>query len=236
VKAPEPCAAAPLLSFRQVSRSYARGDERVSALSDVSLELFPGEFVAVCGPSGSGKTTLLNIAALADVPSAGEVLFEGGAFVPGDSAARRRTRAVRVGFVFQFFNLLPSLTALENVMLPLLISNVTPRAAEKRAREALVELGLGARLDHYPHQISGGEMQRAAIARAIVHDPSVIVADEPTGSLDTAAGEAVVNTLSGFASRGKLVLIATHSEALAARCSRRIVLHDGRLVDDTGAA
>ncbi|MBI2190967.1 MAG: ABC transporter ATP-binding protein [Planctomycetes bacterium] len=213
-----------------VCRTYEMGASRVEALHDLSLVVEPGEFVALMGPSGCGKTTLLNLIGGMDRPSAGEVRVGGEAIHLYSDAQLTSFRRDRVGFVFQFFNLLTALNVQENVELPLLLGNGHDGSVSARAREALEEVGLASRFLHHPYQLSGGEMQRVAIARALVHHPEIILADEPTGNLDSGNGERVLGLLKGLCRRrGVTVLMATHSREAAAFAGRTVRLHDGRV-------
>lgn len=200
----------------------------LSILDDVSMQVLTGEAVAIVGASGSGKSTLLSLLAGLDVPSTGTVLLAGAPFSSLSEDGRARLRAQQIGFVFQSFQLLPSLTALENVMLPLELGGA--RDAEAPARHILEQVGLGARLQHYPRQLSGGEQQRVALARAFVTRPKVLFADEPTGNLDSTTGAAVADLLFELnAQSGTTLVLVTHDERLAARCHRQIRLAAGRL-------
>jgi putative ABC transport system ATP-binding protein len=200
-------------------------------LDGVSFSVETGDTVAIVGASGSGKSTLLSLLAGLDTPSRGEVRLDGQALSGLDEDGRARVRADKVGFVFQNFQLLPSLTALENVMLPLELRG--DRDAEAPARGILAKVGLGERLGHYPRQLSGGEQQRVALARSFVTGPSLLFADEPTGNLDTHTGETIIELLFALnAERGTTLVLVTHDEALARRCRRRLRLDAGRLVAD----
>ncbi|WP_137126131.1 ABC transporter ATP-binding protein [Roseomonas sp. HF4] len=218
-----------LLAFDRVSRSFDGG--HVTALRDVSLAIGAGECVALTGRSGSGKTCLLNLAGGIDVPSAGRVLWQGRPVV-----ARREWTALRrndIAIVFQEFNLLPTLTALQNVELALMGGGLSGRAQRDQAATALARVGLAARTGHLPAELSGGERQRVAIARALVRRPALLLADEPTGSLDSANAETVAALLLGLPQdSGMTLLMVTHDPALAARCPRRIRMHDGNVVSD----
>ena len=230
-------AAAPTLSKAGAGELVAQGlgktvrllDHSLTILDDVSFRIAPGEAVAVVGASGSGKSTLLSLLAGLDTPSAGGVSLDGVALSALDEDGRARLRGEKVGFVFQSFQLLPSLTALENVMLPLeLRGDAQPATA---ARAILERVGLGERLEHYPRQLSGGEQQRVALARAFVTAPALLFADEPTGNLDTDTGRAVIDLLFELnAQSGTTLVLVTHDERLAARCSRVLRLAGGRLV------
>ena len=203
-------------------------------LEGITLEINPGEAVAVVGASGSGKSTLLGLLAGLDLPSEGSIHVDGEDIARMDEDARARLRGKSIGFVFQSFQLLPGLTALENVMLPLEIRG--DREAASRARDFLDKVGLGPRLSHYPRQLSGGEQQRVAIARAFATQPRLLFADEPTGNLDAATGDRVIELLFGLrAQQGATLVLVTHDERLAGRCDRRVVLEAGRLVE-TGVA
>jgi putative ABC transport system ATP-binding protein len=204
-------------------------DHELTILDDVSFTIGAGEAVAVVGASGSGKSTLLSLLAGLDTPSAGIVRLDGVALSQLDEDGRARLRGAKVGFVFQSFQLLPALTALENVMLPLELRG--DRDAQAPARRILERVGLGERLDHYPRQLSGGEQQRVALARAFVTEPDLLFADEPTGNLDTETGRAVMDLLFELNSQhGTTLVLVTHDERLAARCGRILRLSAGRLV------
>ncbi|MGQ0800476.1 MAG: ABC transporter ATP-binding protein [Pseudomarimonas sp.] len=222
-------APAAMLEARALGKSARLPGLELTILDDVSFQIQPGEAVAVVGASGSGKSTLLALLAGLDLPSRGEVLLDGHPLSTLDEDGRARVRAARVGFVFQSFQLLPSLTALENVMLPLELAGRD--APQGPARDILARVGLGERLSHYPRQLSGGEQQRVALARAFVTHPALLFADEPTGNLDTATGIAIADLLFELnAAHGTTLVLVTHDERLAARCGRRIRLAAGRLV------
>jgi putative ABC transport system ATP-binding protein len=222
-----PRSAARALRLDDVQTSLRAGGEEVRILRGVSLEVAPGELVALVGPSGSGKSTILGIAAGLDAPTAGRVVIDGIDVTGMSERALSRLRSRRVGMVFQAYNLLPTLTALENVELPLLVPG-QPARPPGRARELLAGVGLGHRLHHRPSQLSGGEQQRVAVARALVTDPALLVADEPTGNLDTATGEALVDVLLEVRRRhGTAILVATHNLALARRADRVLQVRDG---------
>jgi ABC-type lipoprotein export system ATPase subunit len=218
----------PRLELRRASKIYQTNGQKLEALREVSLVLEPGTITALVGRSGCGKTTLLNLAGAMDFPTSGEVLIDGrntSSLREEELTALRRTR---IGFVFQFFQLLPALTVLENVELPLLLA-ASARAREA-ARDRLNWVGLVDKMDSFPYQLSGGQMQRVAIARALVHSPAILIADEPTGNLDNASGEQVLALLSDAAARfGATVLVATHSAEAAAIAQTRIQLRDGRI-------
>ena len=219
-----------LLSIDHVSRTYQAGDATVAAVSDVSLEVAAGEFVAVVGPSGCGKSTLLHVCGAMERPSAGRIWLDGARLdtLPDDGLTR--VRRERLGFVFQFFNLLPTLSLLENIALPLLLAGGARQASLDRAQRWAAEMGLAHRLDHRPTQLSGGEMQRAAIARAVVHDPALVIADEPTGNLDSANGARILEALVRLhRDRGLTLLLATHAAEVAAAADRVVHMRDGHI-------
>jgi putative ABC transport system ATP-binding protein len=225
--APEP--APPLVALRNVVRAYPRGASRVVALAGVSLEIRAGEKLAIMGPSGSGKTTLLSILGCLDRPSAGDHVFEGRnvAALGDDELSRLRNRSV--GFVFQAFHLIPQLTVAENVETPLLYEGAPLAEWRPRALRALERVGLAHRAEHRPSELSGGEAQRAAIARALVTAPRLLLADEPTGNLDTATGEEIAALLDELNAHGATVVLVTHNEALGRRARRVVRLRDGRV-------
>ena len=223
---------AAIFRARGLTKTYVMGEVRVAALDAVDLDLFPGELIVILGPSGSGKSTLLNILGGLDAPTAGDVVFRDHVLTGADAAALTRYRREHVGFVFQFYNLLPSLTALENVRL---VAEIAERPLDPV--EALRVVGLGERLDHFPAQLSGGEQQRVAIARAFVNAPRILFADEPTGNLDSETGATIVQLIEELnRSSGSTVIIVTHDSALAARTGRIIRLRDGRVIEDTRTA
>lgn len=221
---------AALLELQDVVKRYAAGEAAIAAVQGVTLTLGAGEFVALMGPSGCGKSTLLHMCGAMDRPSGGHVRFEGTALEDLADADLTRLRRERIGFVFQFFNLLPTLSVGENIALPLLLAGVSYRDASTRARALADRVGLAARVDHYPRQLSGGEMQRCAIARAVIHDPILLVADEPTGNLDSANGERILALLAELqASFGMTLLLATHAPDVAAAATRVVHMRDGRI-------
>ena len=217
-------------------KRYGAGDNAVDAVRGVGLELGAGEFVAVVGPSGCGKSTLLHLCGGMDRPTAGTVVVDGVDLAGLDDEALTALRRERVGFVFQFFNLLPTLTLAENVALPLLLAGVSSPAALDRARAWAGRVGLGHRLEHYPARVSGGELQRAALARALVHEPALVIADEPTGNLDSENGQRVLELLRSLnRETGVAVLLATHDPLLASAADRRIPMRDGAEVREPAA-
>ena len=219
-----------LLSVDRVSRTYHAGDVAVAAVADVSLEVARGEFVAVVGPSGCGKSTLLHLCGAMERPTTGRILLDGVRLDTLADDGLTRVRRARLGFVFQFFNLLPTLSLVENVALPLLLAGGDRTHALAAAREWATTLGLAHRLDHRPAQLSGGEMQRAAIARAVVHDPVLVIADEPTGNLDSANGARILDALVRLnRDRGLTLLLATHAAEVAAAADRVVSMRDGAI-------
>ena len=217
-----------MLAVRDATKSYRQGEAEVKALAGVTLDVAAGEFVAIVGPSGSGKSTLLHLMGGLDAPTSGDVLIDGASIarMSDDEVTIFRRRAI--GFVFQFFNLLPTLSAEENVALPLLLDGMRPRDIRDRVAAALEAVGLAHRRGHRPDEMSGGEMQRAAIARAIVVEPEVVFADEPTGNLDSGTGAQVLDLLGELNRAGTTLVLVTHDAAVASRAHRRMHLTDGR--------
>jgi putative ABC transport system ATP-binding protein len=223
------------LELRQVSKVYGAGASEVHALRAVDLAVEPGELVAVMGPSGSGKSTLLTIAGSLEQASSGQVLVDGVDLATVSRSDRAKLRRRSIGYVFQDFNLLPGLTALENVTLPLELDGIRAKAARATGLKAIEELGVAERADRYPDELSGGERQRVAIARAIVGERGLLLADEPTGALDSVNGEAVMRLLRAAAHRGIAGVVVTHEAQLASWADRVVFLRDGRVVDQTVA-
>ena len=221
------------LELRSVTKTYGDGASQVTALENISLEVERGALVAVMGPSGSGKSTLLTIAGSLEDPTEGEVLIDGARLSGMSRNDKARLRRRTIGFVFQDFNLLPGLTAAENVSLPLELDGTGDRTAQATARSVLEDLGLGERAGHYPDQLSGGERQRVAIARAVIGDRHLVLADEPSGALDSANGEAVMRLILSACKRGLAAVVVTHDAQLASWADRVVFLRDGRLVDQT---
>jgi putative ABC transport system ATP-binding protein len=212
---------------------FAVGDQVVRALDDIDLDIGAGEYAAIIGPSGSGKSTLLNAIGLLDRLTDGSYFLEGTDVTHLSDDDLARTRREKIGFVFQFFHLVPRLSAAQNVELPLILSDVEPNARRERVEESLESLGLADRAHHRPNQLSGGQRQRVAIARAMVTRPQVILADEPTGNLDRASGLDVVEILEGLNRDGITLLVVTHDGELSARAARRIRMVDGKIASDT---
>jgi len=223
----------PLIMVDNVSKEYVRGSERISVLRGVNLEVISGDFVALIGPSGSGKTTLLNLIAGLDQPTRGRVFFDGLEISKLDETRLARWRTNAVGFVFQFFHLIPVLTAYENVELPLLLLNMTARRRREQVEKVLDLVGLTHRLHHRPGQLSGGEQQRVGIARALATDPKLIVADEPTGDLDSVKSREILDLLQALQQElKKTILLVTHDPTAAARARRVLRIDQGVLVED----
>jgi len=214
-----------------LSKSYGMADSRIVALKGVDFTIGVGEFVAITGPSGSGKSTLLSLMGMLAQPSSGELRFFGQDVATLDHSRLARLRNAEIGFVFQSFQLLDRTSALENVELPLVYSDVRPKQRRERALAALEKVGLAERVDHHPAQLSGGEQQRVAIARAIINNPSVILADEPTGALDSRTGAEILALLHEFNQQGTSVVVITHNLDIAASIDHHVALVDGRIAD-----
>jgi putative ABC transport system ATP-binding protein len=224
-----------VLELRQVSKVYGSGPSQVNALREIDLAVERGELVAIMGPSGSGKSTLLTIAGSLEEPTGGHVLVDGVDLASVSPSARARMRRRSIGYVFQDFNLLPGLTAVENVALPLELDGVGARAARATGVEAMEELDVAEHADRFPDELSGGERQRVAISRAIVGERGLLLADEPTGALDSVNGEAVMRLLRVATERGVAGVVVTHEAQLASWADRVVFLRDGRVVDQTNA-
>jgi len=220
----------PLVAADAVARTYRRGAEEVRALECVSFKIQRGEFVAIVGPSGSGKTTLLNLIGCMDAPTSGTLWLAGCEVQSLTERERTQLRREQIGFVFQHFGLVPTLTVEENIALPALFAH---KRAGQRAPELLEMVGLAHRRTHRPHELSGGEMQRVAIARALINEPQLLLADEPTGNLDTTSGESIIALFQQLRAEGLTVVVVTHNPALAAVAQRQLQLRDGRLAATT---
>lgn len=219
-----------MIEFRDVRKTYAQGKRLVQALNGVSLRIERGEFVAVMGPSGSGKSTLLHLAGALDLPTTGKVLVGDAATDDLSDADRTLMRRRRIGFVFQFFNLIPTFTVAENVALPLLLDGARVADVRERVDRLLERVGLAGRATHIPDELSGGEMQRVALSRALITDPEILLGDEPTGNLDSATGAGIMALLKEVAGeRNKTVVIVTHDEKIAAYAGRTVQVRDGKL-------
>ncbi len=220
----------PIVSLRNLTRSFSQGGETIEVLRGVDLDIMPGEIVALLGPSGSGKSTMLQAVGLLEGGFGGEIRMAGTDATHADAAARTALRRDHLGFVYQFHHLLPDFTALENVVIPQLLVGTSRADAEARAGELLGSLGLAHRLTHRPSQLSGGEQQRVAVARALANAPKLVLADEPTGNLDEKTSDRVFEEFIGLVrGQGSAALVATHNERLAARMDRIVRLHEGRL-------
>jgi putative ABC transport system ATP-binding protein len=217
-----------LIRMRGVTRSYELGkDQRLDVLRGVDLQVSRGEFIALMGPSGSGKSTLMHIIGCLDLPNAGSYELDGEEVSRLDDTRLSHVRGRRIGFVFQFFNLIPQLTVQENAELPLFYLGIRRHERRRRAQAILAQVGLGERLEHHPNQLSGGEMQRVAIARAIITDPILLVADEPTGNLDSKTGSAIMDLFADLHRRGLTIVMVTHDHGVAARAARIVRMLDG---------
>ena len=226
-------AAQPLVSIRGLSKTYRRGGQSIPVLLDINLDIAAADFVALMGPSGSGKSTLLNLVAGIDKPTSGTIVVAGTDIAQLTEGELARWRASEVGFVFQFYNLMPVLTAFENVELPLLLTSLGRAERRDHVRIALELVGLSDRADHYPNELSGGQQQRVAIARALISDPALIVADEPTGDLDRTTGEEILSLLDRFNRElHKTIIMVTHDPKAAARARRIVQLEKGRIEED----
>ena len=219
----------PLVELRNVSKIYHLGGEEIRALDDVTLDIDSGEFISIIGPSGSGKSTLMHILGCLDSPTKGTINLDGTLIQDAPPRELARIRNTKIGFVFQFFNLLPKLNVLQNVELPLIYSGVSKRDRQDRAMAALKLVGMENRAKHRPMQLSGGQQQRAAIARALVNNPRIIFADEPTGNLDSNTGDAILQLFCQLSQEGRTIALVTHDPEIAARTPRRIEIRDGKV-------
>ena len=223
-----------MIHLADIERTFMVGDEAVHALSSINFMVRQGEYVAIMGPSGSGKSTLLNIIGLLDRPDKGVYTFENLDTTGLTDNQQASVRRNKIGFVFQFFHLVPRLTAAENVELPMILANVDPASRKSRVQEALSSLGLSDRARHRPDQLSGGQRQRVAIARATIMQPDVILADEPTGNLDRTSGLEVIRILEDLHNKGMTLMMVTHDPDLSERAARKVQLADGKISKDTG--
>jgi putative ABC transport system ATP-binding protein len=222
-----------MIALRNVEKVYDMGQTRVRALDGVSLDVERGEYVAIMGPSGSGKSTLMNIVGCLDTPTSGSYLLNGREIAHMDDDELAGIRNHEIGFIFQTFNLLSRADAIKNVELPLVYSGLSRQEREERARSALQAVGLGDRLHHRPNELSGGQRQRVAIARALVNRPSILLADEPTGNLDSKTGEEIMGLIAELHARGNTIILVTHEPTLAIQAARVVRLHDGAVVSDS---
>jgi lipoprotein-releasing system ATP-binding protein len=226
-----------VLTLRNLTRSFEQGGEKIDVLRGISMDVQPGEIIGLLGQSGAGKSTLLQAAGLLEGGFGGEISIDGDDCMRLDANGRAQLRLAKLGFVYQFHHLLPDFSARENVMMPQLIAGRSKAEAQSRADSLLTALGLGHRLDHKPAQLSGGEQQRVAVARALANEPKLILADEPTGNLDEATGTAVLDEFMKLVrARGAAAVIATHNMALARRMDRIIILKDGRIAEEASGA
>lgn len=225
-----------MIEFSDVSRVFQVGDQQVAALRNVNLDLAAGEYVSIMGPSGSGKSTLLNLIGLLDRPSSGVYRLDGQDVTTLDDEQQARVRREKIGFVFQFFHLVPRLTAAMNIELPLILGGIPAEERRQRVEQLLNNYGLRDRADHKPEQLSGGQRQRVAIARATIMQPLVLLADEPTGNLDQATGREVLALLEKLVEQGVTLIMVTHDPDLGQRASRQVQMVDGKIVSDTRGA
>lgn len=221
----------PLISARELNKSFSNNGVELHILKGINLDIYKGEIVSIMGPSGVGKSTLLHILGALDIPTSGNVFYEGRDIFSLDESALADFRNKTIGFIFQFHHLLPEFNAIENVIMPALIAGISWKEAQKRALELLANVGLSGRITHKPGELSGGEQQRVAVARALILKPKVVLADEPTGNLDTPTGQELFNLLVELNNKeGVTFLIVTHNETLTARCGRTVRMLDGRIV------
>jgi len=225
--------AAGIIQLDKLSKTYEMGATQVKALEEVSLTIGKGDYIAIMGPSGSGKSTLMNLIGCLDTPSAGSYVLNGREVATLDDNALAEIRNKEIGFIFQTFNLLARTNALQNVELPLIYAGLPRQERHKRAEEALVSVGLGDRMHHKPNELSGGQRQRVAVARALVNKPSILLADEPTGNLDSKTGEEIMELFNELNRAGNTIILVTHEEDIALRARRIVRLKDGKIVDDT---
>ena len=221
-----------MVKLENITKNYMQGKLEVPVLSDINLHVKPGEYVAIMGPSGSGKTTLMNIIGLLDIPTSGEYYLNGENMKGRKENDLAEIRNRTIGFVFQQFNLLPKESALSNVALPLIYGGVSKKEREERAKKALERVGLGDRITFRPNQLSGGQQQRVAIARAMVGDPKSLLADEPTGALDTKAGKQIMKLFSELHKEGATIIMITHEEEVAECAERIVMLRDGKILEE----
>jgi putative ABC transport system ATP-binding protein len=222
----------PLITIKEIGRKYVIGSEVIHALKSVSLDINKGEFVALMGPSGSGKSTLMNILGCLDTPTSGTYILNGTDVSHMTDDALAEVRNQEIGFVFQTFNLLPRSTSLDNVALPLIYAGNSKKDRDARAKKALENVGLGNRMDHKPNELSGGQRQRVAVARALINDPSIILADEPTGNLDTKTSIEIMGLLEEIHSKGNTIILVTHEEDIAQHAHRIVRMRDGLIEND----
>ncbi len=222
-----------MIELHEVSRVFTVGGQEVRAMDRISLAIEPGEYLSIMGPSGSGKSTLLNTLGLLDTPNSGSYFLEGQDVTSLDDIQLAATRSRTIGFIFQFFHLIPRLTAQQNIELPLLLAGVSRRERNERSTRLIEAFGLGARRHHKPDELSGGQRQRVAIARAVINEPAVLLADEPTGNLDRTAGGEIIELIEDLNRKGLTLVVVTHDPEIGERASRRIRVVDGRIASDT---
>ncbi len=222
-----------MIELLDVNRIFSVGGQEVRAMDRVSLTIRSGEYLSIMGPSGSGKSTLLNIIGLLDTPNSGSYLLEGRDVTSLDDRQLAEIRSVKIGFIFQFFHLIPRLTAAQNIELPLLLAGVAKKERNRISARLIEEFGLGSRRDHRPDELSGGQRQRVAIARAVVNQPAVLLADEPTGNLDRTSGMEIIDLMEQLNQRGQTLVVVTHDPEIGERAKRSIRVLDGRIVGDS---
>lgn len=220
-----------IIRLKKVDKDYVLGDERIKAVDDVDITVNRGDFIAIVGPSGSGKSTAMNLVGALDFATTGDIYLDGINIEHLDESELAQIRGRKIGFVFQTFNLIPTLTALENVMLPMIFQGVPLEERRERARELLDKIGLGHRLNHLPNELSGGERQRVAVSRALANNPEVILADEPTGNLDSKRGEEVAEMFNKLSKEGKTIILVTHDLEIAKHADKIYHLKDGKIVN-----
>jgi putative ABC transport system ATP-binding protein len=218
-----------ILTLNNVCKTYKLGEEKVSAVCHASLTINKGDFIAIMGPSGSGKSTLMNLVGVLDIPNEGDIFLENRNIAHLSESDLARIRGKKIGFIFQQFNLIGTLNAKENVMLPMMFQDTSAEQREKRAIELLTQMGLGDRVNHKPGELSGGQQQRVAIARALANDPDVILADEPTGNLDSHTGEEIITLLKDLNKKGKTIIMVTHDAHVAKHAKKIIHIIDGKI-------
>jgi putative ABC transport system ATP-binding protein len=221
-----------MIELRNVCRSFTVGDQQVTALRDINFQLGDGEYLSLMGPSGSGKSTMLNLLGLLDRPTTGEYLLDGGNVTALSDEQQARVRSEKIGFVFQSFHLVPRLTAAQNIELPMMLAGIPVEQRKQRVTKLIESYGLSTRSDHRPDQLSGGQRQRVAIARATVMQPSVLLADEPTGNLDRTTGWEVLKLLEGLLEQGITLVLVTHDAEIGARAKRQLQMLDGAILSD----
>ncbi|MFI5103997.1 MAG: ABC transporter ATP-binding protein [Terriglobales bacterium] len=225
-----------MIELKQINRVFQLGSQSVHALKDVDLKINPGDYLSIMGPSGSGKSTLLNVIGLLDRPTSGQYWFEGQDVTKLDDAQQSVIRQQKVGFIFQFFHLIPRLTAADNITLPMMLAGIPAAQRQKSAEKLVAEFGLAERAHHRPEELSGGERQRVAIARATIMHPAILLADEPTGNLDRATGRDVINLLEKLHHSGVALVIVTHDPDLGERAHRQLKMVDGEIVTEVASA